>query len=318
MRHALAGVAAMMVLIGVAARADSGKPSLSAKVMPPTATVGDPVTVDLGVTLPPGDRAAMPRFPDWQDHWGEAEINGAESPVKASLDDGSVRWTQRLHLTAFRTGHISLPPKEIVIAGDGDTETVQTPSSLALSISSVLPAGAEASSLKPKPAASLHALPWGGAFWWSLGVGLAALLGTLWWARRRGGSEAPEAPPVPLLPPFEELERGLESLASVTDSMRLHLELSRRLRRYLGRTLNFPAVESTTTEIRRRLKGVRLSPDLVRRAVALLRCCDEVKFARLGREEDLDAHRQEAHGIAERVERHLNPPAPEIDEEAAA
>jgi hypothetical protein len=56
--------------------------------------------------------------------------------------------------------------------------------------------------------------------------------------------------------------------------------LSLALRTYLGRTLAFPAAESTTSEIQRRLLARQLPAALVRRTVELLRACDLVKFAR--------------------------------------
>jgi len=302
-------VAAAM-LACVSAAAEPTAPQLDVKVTPRTATVGDLVDVDLVVTVPPTMKAFTPRFPDWTDHWGEAEVVHGETPHEVTLADGRVRWLQRVRVTAYHTGRIDLPSRQIMIPLGASGITLQTPSDLSFSISSVLPQGAKDGALKPKPAAPLRALPWGQRFWRSLAIALAALSGAVWWARSRGSTETTNVLSAPSLPPFEELMSGLETLRSITEPLPLHIESSRLLRRYLGRSLAFPAVESTTTEIRRRLTGVHLPPDLVQHVVTLLRRCDEVKFARRRLTAEPEALAREIRGIAESVERHLTPVAP--------
>src|SRR6202035_5249416 len=104
------------------------------------------------------------------------------------------------------------------------------------------------------PEAPLRPLPLGSRFWWTAAAlaACSAAAGLLLWRRSRRTAEAAAAPLLP--PPPAPLA----------------------LRGYLGRALDFPAAESTTSEINRRLLARRLPAPLVRRAIELLRGCDLV------------------------------------------
>jgi hypothetical protein len=92
----------------------------------------------------------------------------------------------------------------------------------------------------------------------------------------------------------------------------VHTRLSLAVRRYLGRRLPFPAVESTTSEIQRQLLSRRMPGPLARQTVELLRACDLVKFARQEVGETLGRERTEAaRRVAEEFETHLAPREPE-------
>ena len=96
----------------------------------------------------------------------------------------------------------------------------------------------------------------------------------------------------------------------------LHTRLSLALRRYLGRRLPFPAVESTTAEIQRQLLSRRMPGPVARPLVELLRACDLVKFAR----QEVDAARARervaaARRLAGELEVHLAPREPEAFDE---
>lgn len=309
---------AALALAVSASAATVEKPRIQAELHPAKSTVGQPVDVHISVTLPPGLKNATPRFPVWNDAWGDAEVLSATAPRHVALEGSRVRWDQVVKVTAFETGSVLLPPRQVVVPGPNRSLSLSTPSSLALTVISVLPKKAKPSSLRAKPTAALRALPWGRNFWWTLGLGLIALLAAVWWGRRRLSSVEAEAQTSPPPPPIEELLAGLKALEPISDPLAFHTGLSRVLRRYLGRALGFPAVESTTTEIRRRLAGVHLGPDLVGQTVHLLRRCDEVKFARRRHEEGLDTLARQASGIGEQIENHLRPADPEPHEERAA
>ncbi|MGD2115823.1 MAG: hypothetical protein PVG07_12260, partial [Acidobacteriota bacterium] len=90
---------------------------------------------------------------------------------------------------------------------------------------------------------------------------------------------------------------------------RRHVELSHALRRYLGRSLDLPATESTTTELLRLLRARTPAP-VVSGSDEILRACDRVKFAREPVEPAvLDARIGAARTLASELERHLRPPA---------
>lgn len=240
-------------------------------------TVGDRVEAVLTLRVDPASLAGNPRFPAWGAHWGEAEVLAKEEPAKIE-ENGATVWRQRLSLAAFHPGSIYLPPVEIAVPLRDRTAKVRTPGGLTLTVRSVLPAGEESPELKPP--AGLRQLPLGAPFWWTLagsGLVLALLAWALW--RRRAGEMVEEALPPPL-PPFEELLGELDRIAAEPSAVRLHTRLSLALRAYLGRSLDFPAAESTTSEIHRLLLARRMPGALVRQLVELLRACDLVKFAR--------------------------------------
>lgn len=240
-------------------------------------TVGDPVEAVLTLRVDPSTLAGDPRFPVWGASWGDAEVLGKNAPEKIQ-EGGATVWRQRLTLAAFRTGQVVLPPVEIAVPLRERTIQVRTPAGAALTVRSVLPAGEK--DPKPKPPAALRQLPIGAPFWWTLGASslLLALLAWMLWRRR---VEAPgEAAVPPQLPPFYELLGELDRIAAESSMLRLHTRLSLALRAYLGRSLDFPAAESTTSEIHRRLLARRMPGPLVRQLVELLRACDMVKFAR--------------------------------------
>jgi hypothetical protein len=88
--------------------------------------------------------------------------------------------------------------------------------------------------------------------------------------------------------------------------------VSRALRRYLGRALAFPALESTTAEIARRLRRRgAVDPGVAGRIRRLLGECDGVKFARRATDADeLRARRDDALAIARELDVALAPAAP--------
>jgi hypothetical protein len=94
--------------------------------------------------------------------------------------------------------------------------------------------------------------------------------------------------------------------------------LSLALRRYLGRAFGFPAAESTTSEVRRALRGRRVPAAVEARADELLRACDRVKFAREPvPRSTLEARVEAAREIAGEVGAHLAPPSPPPSDGAA-
>jgi hypothetical protein len=319
-------------------------PSLDVRLAPGPHTVGDRIEAVLTLRAPAG--AGEPVFPEWNDAWGEAEVvaagpvervpeepgagaaAGPREPAAGGGDAsaaGSVAvYRQRLQLAAFRPGEIPLPPVEVALpaspAADGDEPAalLATPGGLVLAIDSVLPAaggpgdqaGEEAAEPAPMPPAAPRPLPLGAPFLWAAAVGLAACLAAIAWAVRRARAAAAITTGTPSVPPFEELCAAVAAARAEPSPAAGLTRLSLALRRYLGRALGFPAAESSTAEVRRRLAARRLPADLPRRAVALLAACDLVKFARRpATAGELTGHADSALGLAGDLEAWLHPPA---------
>ena len=263
-------------------------PGIQISVALPAAavTVGDRAEAVITVRVPPTARlAGEPRFPVWRGAWGEAEVREQGEPRRAAGPGGVAHYRQRLVLAAFHPGRVQLPPVAIALPLGTGTVQAWTPAGLALTVRSVLPAGAAAKDLHLRPAAPLRPLPLGTAFFCALAVLAAAAAAGIWalWRRERrrraaAGEEGLAARP--LLAPLPELLAALDRLGSEPSPLALHTGISQALRRYLGRAVGFPAPESTTTEIQRRLLARGWPSAHVRPAVDLLRACDLVKFAR--------------------------------------
>lgn len=283
-------------------------PDLAVAVEPAEATVGDPIAVILTLEVPAGDLAATPRFPAWGDSWGEAELVEIGEPEQRA-EGGHTGYRQRVVVRAFRPGRIPLPPVAVAVPLVEHTVELATPADLTLGIRSVLPADAQTADLAPRPPRPPHPLPWGRAFWISAAALAVACLGAALLLTRR-------AAPVPARhedepDPLAELARALERLAGEPDAERLHTGLSLAVRRYLARRLGFPALESTTAEIARRLRAGGPPGLPARGAIELLRACDQVKFARVrpGAARG-ERRRAEAGELARAVEEALAPAVP--------
>jgi hypothetical protein len=274
-------------------------------------TVGDAAQAVVTVTSRTAELAGAPRFPLWGQTWGEAEIIEKDAPLKTGERDGVTTWQQTLTLRAFRTGSVPLPPVAVEVPVKQGTLRFQTPAGLALAVRSVIPA--EEKNPVPKPPAAMRPLGIGSRFWWTLGILSVLALAGLWLLRRRPKTAAGTTA-IPVLPPFEELTAELDRLAAEPSPsmVALHTRLSFALRRYLGRRLPFPAVESTTAEIQRQLLSRRMPGLVARQSVELLRACDLVKFAR----QDVDPLKarervETARRLAGELESHLSPREPE-------
>jgi hypothetical protein len=212
-------------------------------------------------------------------------------------------------------------PAGAAAGGDGEAAVLATPPGLTLAIESVLPAGGDTGAEatppesmlpEPMPPAPPRPLPLGERFLWTLAIGLAACLAAIAFAVHRVRTASATAAGTAAVPPFEELRAAVAAARAEPSPAAGHTRLSLALRRYLGRALGFPAAESTTAEIRRRLAARRLPGELPRRTVALLAACDRVKFARRpATAGELTAHADAALELAGDLEAQLHPPETE-------
>lgn len=271
----------VVLLFCASGLAAQNSPKVEVSLNPKEGTVGDRMEAVLTLHADPAALTGEPRFPAWGTTWGDAEIleKGEPQRVQEGEGNGATVWRQRIVLTAFRPGPVTLPQVDVAVPLRDSTVQATTPAGLSLTVRSVLPAGEEQPA--PKPPAPPRQLPIGEAFWWTLAGSLLVLLAVAWalWRRLRAEAAAGEVSR-PLLPPFDELLGELDQLAAEPSVVRLHTRLSLALRSYLSRSLSFPAAESTTSEIHRVLLSRRVPGAVVRQMVELLRACDMVKFAR--------------------------------------
>ncbi|MEL7060243.1 MAG: hypothetical protein AAGN46_09495, partial [Acidobacteriota bacterium] len=106
-------------------------------------TVGDRVIATLTLSWLGAAPAAPPRFPTWQDTWGSAVVVEVGS-VEAEEDGAGRRiWRQRLELTAFETGEVSLPAPAVVVPLTDRSVEVRADDGAVFTVESVLPPPSE-------------------------------------------------------------------------------------------------------------------------------------------------------------------------------
>jgi hypothetical protein len=287
------------ILLLAQATASLAAPRIEVSISPTEVTIGDRIEMVVTVLAEsPNDSAAV-RFQAWEETLGPAEILEV-FPVEQFRGDGDQAiFRQRLALTVFRLGEVTLPPVEAAVV-DQSGETPLTSVSSQIVVRSVLPDEAETVEAKPPAPPARRGL--GDAFWWVTGAMLATCLVAivaLW--RQTDEVEAGEDGR-PRLAPIDELRRSLAALRHESEIEPIHAEVSLAVRRFLGRVVDFPAAESTTTEVRRELRRRNLSADVVRQTNDLLSRCDLVMFAR--QEVPLDTARaciDDARSVAEDV-----------------
>jgi hypothetical protein len=239
--------------------------------------VGDPVRIELSIDLP---AHVQPTFPEWQETWGEAEIREVSEIRSVVNADGTKTVSQELTLAIYRTGDVVLPPPSITLSADpANEEDVQKPEviqPIMLTVTSLLPTGDEIP--EPRPPAPPVPLAWGKPFFWTAGLlGIMSLAALVLALRRQRSYAAASSSAVD---PLTALAAALDGLRSETSVEQMFAGMSLHLRRFFGYSLAFPAAESTTSEIRLRLREKRLPVELITRTETLLRQCDSVKFAR--------------------------------------
>ncbi len=252
---------------------------LAVVLEPASITVGDPIEVTATLQLTTGTTSGIgATLIGLDDRWGEATL--LAPPQRVESTDPAAQPTWRFRVTAFRPGRFELPALGVRVSTDPPTEIVG--SSVVLEVRSVLPADGD--TVGPMPPAAPRPRGVGKPFVAAASLLALAIAAAAWaLARRR---EELAAAPAPLLAPREEFGAALQQIAADghADPVAGHAELSRAMRRYLGRRFDFPALESTSTQVARRLArplAVRqVDPTLPRTLARLLADCDGVKFAR--------------------------------------
>jgi hypothetical protein len=249
------------------------------EVTPSTAelAIGDRVELLVTVRVERGDDRHHVRFQAWGETLGAAEVLAVAPIEELPGPDDSTLYRQRLVLTLFQLGEVTLPPVEATVI-DGDGETPLTSVSTKLTVRSVLPE--DAAEIEAKPPAPPRRPDLGRPFWWAASALALTCLVALIALRRQTGDDDAATEERSRLAPMEEFRRSLAALRVESKPVPLHAELSLAVRRYLGRALSFQALESTTTEVRRKLREHQLPADVIRGTGDLLSACDMVKFAR--------------------------------------
>lgn len=294
-----------------------GSVRIDVGVEPRSITVGDPITVTIRLTRPPGTRIVA--F-DPEGAFEPQQILDATSAPPVPGDDGLVTETRTLRVTVFRTGTIDIPAFQARTLDAEGKEAQVASAAVPVEVRSVL------TSADGAPADIRD--PWAMAAWrlwpWLVGGLLAVAAGAwAWWRRtRRRPGEAPSAPATPPRPAHEiayaELERLLSSELLARGRVKeFYIELAEIVRRYIAARFGVDTFERTTYEILEALRVARVPLRVSAATGEFFSACDLVKFARYVPEEP------ETRGTVERAYRLVDEtrpalPLPATPPEAAA
>lgn len=267
-----------------------------------TVSVGERVTVVYSARIPEGAKLKLttlvsPARPEGQPATAgfvlDFEPVGPAAVEKAKGDAGALDVRQTVRLAAFVPGETVVPGPVFAYESPDGTKAVLRPPSVALTVSSRLPADQDPEKLAPKPERPVRIparSPW---FWASIAAGLLAVGGLVTWLvrrRKRKGAAAEEAA-APPLPPDVELEAALGALAARASSLDgdprpFYSDLTHAAKRFLERHLGEPVLEWTTFETIRRLREAGAEPPREAALPELLMGADRVKFGRAGATRD--------------------------------
>ncbi len=267
-------ILALLLLLSSPAAAQT---RITVNAEPKTATVGDPIRIDIEIPLSAGSRARI--LPPGQSHGEFAILEFEETPGEQS---------HRAHFRAavYQTGELEFPPVQVLLTdAEGNETTAETPP-IAITIQSVLTGEDDALKDLKKQAEITEPFPW--LRWLGIGALLLALAALAWWLFRRKREKKPLFQPLPRIDPFDRAEAQLrellaQDLPAKGQVKQFYVALSDIVRAILEAGYGIHTVEKTTSEIMETL--AKSSADgrsgaALRGIESFLRGSDMVKFAK--------------------------------------
>jgi len=251
-----------------------------------TIQIGQQLRYQLRLSAPDDFHVNWPVFADTLS--SSIEIIAQEEPTHTTDESGALTvWEQQLIITSFDTGNLIVPPVAIELTGANDSITLTIETEPLLIRVTTVDIDPDASF---KPIKGIEEMPitFSELLPWLIGIlFIAAVLFAIVWVylRHRNRKTAPEAIPLPNIPPhlmaIEKLETlRLQKLWQTGKTKEYFTELSDIIREYIE--LQFPvnAVEMTTPEILQGLEPIQINPDAIHKLSATLELADLVKFAK--------------------------------------
>ena len=260
------------------AAADIEAPRITATLNRSRMTVGDRITLTLGVDAPEGSQVT---FPELKDRVGDLEVKRVGKEQVERLKGGREHHTFQAALTSYTVGSFTIPPLPIkVVSRDGQEKTLET-LQLFVEVASVVKKGDPLADIRdikgPVALPGFFLSPWGV-------VGILLVGGIFVWIYffRKRAHPKPSTPPLPPhIIALEALDRLDMELLFDRDVKEYHFLVSAILRRYLEDRFGVRAPEQTTEEfLEAASKNHILNEPQKNLLKSFLEECDLVKFAK--------------------------------------
>lgn len=298
---------AFLMLFSICPNATAGLQSASApaplpqgvairiEAQPKKATVGDPIQIDMDITMPANCQAVMPNISgqigDFQviEYFAGPAVPNSGKPqelVQPSLSNAGASHHHRARIVAaaYKTGVFAFPSIQATLKTSEGKEFALLIPPVSIEIQSVLSEKNQSLKDLKKQAEIREPIRW--FLWISLalaGIILTALAWYFWRKYRRRSSPVPLQPQVDPLDLAEADLRKLLAGGLPDNSLakRFYIILSDIVKRILESGYRIQTAERTTSEI---MEGLRHSfcsePDMQEQIESLLLRCDLVKFAK--------------------------------------
>jgi hypothetical protein len=287
----------------------TGPVSASATAGKAEVTVGEPFTVEVKLSGPPGTSYELAPELAGEGFELRSVPGTAASPPPPGI--------HRYEATVFALAEAEIPaiPVRYRLSDGTAGETATAP--LRVRVASLLPKNPEEQKLADIRGPLAVAV--GTAFWVAAAAAvLAAIALIAWLVRRRLRQRAPTAKPAEVVPPDVEAVRELSLLApsgllSSDDYRAFYIRLTAIAKRYLERRLNAPVLEMTTAETLAFLRGHPHGDALLKTVREVAEAADRIKFARGdGLRAEAARHLEAVRALVGALESRLAPPAEKV------
>jgi hypothetical protein len=253
---------------------------------PRTAAVGDPIRIDINITMPKGYRASVPSvgtavgdFTILGFYPGPSYPGASQLPVT----EDQTRYQARLVVAVYKVGEFEFPPIRCTLRDPSGKEITAAGSSVKIQIQSILTEKDSTPKDLKKQAELQDPFPW--AFWLALGLAVIVAVFLIRWWRLRQRRPLTVQPRQPELDPFAQAEAELQDLLSQGLlekglTKQFYVTLSEIIKNVLEAGYGIPTAEQTTSEISADLRKLQLEAKDLHRTESLLANSDLVKFAK--------------------------------------
>jgi len=252
---------------------------------PRTAAVGDPIRIDLTITMPKGYRASVPSVGTVGDFTILEFYPGPSYPGASQLPvtEDQTRHQARLVVAVYKVGEFEFPPIRCTLRDPSGKEIAAAGSPVKIQIQSILTEKDTTPRDLKKQAELPEPVSW--IFWLALGLTVIAAAFLIRWWRLRQRRPVTAQPRQPELDPFAQAETELRNLLSQGLlekglTKQFYVSLSEIIKKVVEAGYGVPTAEQTTSEIAEDLRKLQLEARDLHRAESFLANSDLVKFAK--------------------------------------